>query len=383
VLFFARPGQPETVVGRSSTLVEQVDGCRTPELAVSTKVGSEESGRREPWWQRHLSWWRRHLSELVVALVAAVVGALIPEIFREDPPPRPPALGTIDSPRHAATVAPQGEAHGRLRDIPDAKHVWLAARKAGRQWAILRELSHDPTWKADVPRAAPRGQPLELVLLMVGTDGNERLSEARGGVLNVTDVPDASTLANVPTFYVSRTPPRNRLHAVFPQTRGSGGDDFRFERHGGRLDASFPDNPECHRPERAVGLRLDWDMSAQQYGGWGVAWRREPGRRGSFDASDFARLALSVKGQEGGETFVIGLKDTLGNETQIPTEEVGAIGADGWSKIVLPLDDFTGVDAESIENMNLGFNQLHGSGTVCIDEIAFEGRRDGDAADAS
>jgi hypothetical protein len=318
------------------------------------------------------SWLRRHVSELIVALISVVAGALIQAIFLDEDPPRPPPLGTIDVPQHDDTVAPQADARGRLRDIPADKHVWLAAQRDGRQWATPRELSHDPDWAIGIPREVPRGQPLKLVLFVVGSAGNERLRTAHGGELSVDEVAGTRPLAIVPTFYVRKTPPLNRLHAVFPQSRESGGEDFRFA-HGGRLDASFPDDPTCHRPERAVGLQLHWDMSGEQDGGWGVAWRHNRAPLGRFDASDFDRVSFSVKGKKGGEIFEIGLKDTSGKETKIQSEEVRAARfADEWTRLVIPLDDFKGVDQESIENVNVGFTHLHGRGTMCIDEIRFE-----------
>lgn len=112
-------------------------------------------------------------------------------------------------------------------------------------------------------------------------------------------------------------------------------------------------------------------MSGVQNGGWGVAW--DSSEVGSFDASGFARLSLSVKGAAGGETFELGLKDTADVEEKVPSQEVEDVSTDRWSELSVPLEEFGAVDLSSLENLSFGFNQAHGSGEICIDEIAFKG----------
>jgi hypothetical protein len=323
-----------------------------------------------------MSSWRTHLPNVLIAVLGAVVGVVLTIVAQElsgsDPTPRPPALGTIDAPHRDDVVAVGSAASGRLRDIPDDQHVWLVARRGDRQWPSAQELPRDPSWQASIPRSAPPGKPVSLFLVVVGGRGNEQLNTAAGHELGIADIRDAKPLASVPKFYVKVKREPDPLNSVFIQTKQAGGNDFRFLSKTARLDADFPDDPDCHRPERAVGLRLRWDMSRDESGGWGVAWDHRNSPSGDFNASEFKRLSFWVKGGEGGEIFEIGLKDTAKTEKKVQSEQVGSVAADRWMELVVPLADFKGVDKTSIENVNFGFNQQHGSGTVCIDEIAFE-----------
>jgi len=76
-----------------------------------------------------------------------------------------------------------------------------------------------------------------------------------------------------------------------------------------------------------------------------------------------------VKGDQGGETFQIGVKDLSGKEVKIESEVGVIVSSTAWSQLVVDLEDFAGVDLGSVENINLGFNKNHGAGKVCVDEI--------------
>jgi hypothetical protein len=113
-------------------------------------------------------------------------------------------------------------------------------------------------------------------------------------------------------------------------------------------------------------------MSGAGNGGWGVQWANAPSER--FDASAFADLTLWIKGTSGGEIFQIGLKDTDGNEVKVESEPLVVVSASEWRPVTVPLSRFSdeGVNITSIENVNVGFNRDHGSGTICVDDVAFE-----------
>ena len=114
-------------------------------------------------------------------------------------------------------------------------------------------------------------------------------------------------------------------------------------------------------------------MEGAGNGGWGVQWSSSP--VGHFDASAFNALTFWVKGASGGEIFQIGMKDTTGNNGNGTEAKLGSkdylVVTQNWSQIILSFDEFKGVNIASLENINLGFNKDHGSGSICIDDMAF------------
>ena len=85
-------------------------------------------------------------------------------------------------------------------------------------------------------------------------------------------------------------------------------------------------------------------------------------------------MTFYVKGIEGKETFQIGLLDsstTAGKEPKIESKGKYPVSAK-WTKVSIPLTQFKGVKMNSLKNLNFGFNKAHGTGSICIDDIAFE-----------
>jgi hypothetical protein len=306
---------------------------------------------------------------IVAGLIVAVGSYWLVDVISSDDEPR--RRGTIDTPERREGVPPGDVATGRLSDIPDDGHVWLAARRKEMLWPIGDQMRHEPSWERRIPAHLPRGKALSLVLFIVGDEGNDVLRSAadRKRSLLTAELGGVEELAVVPTFFVLVEADGPRLYSVLPQARRSGGQPFSYENEGGLVSAQYPDDHRCHRPDRPAGLRLRWEMSGQQSGGWGVAW--DGSKAGRFDASRFGLISLTVKGRRGGETFEIGLKDTADQEHRVPSEEASA---HEWSELSVPLERFEAVNLSSLENFSIGFTQRHESGEVCIDEIVFEGR---------
>lgn len=309
------------------------------------------------------------IAGIVAGLIVSVAGYGLVKLIFGDDEPRP--RGAIDKPPWADVVRAGYIAAGRMSDITDDGHVWLAARRGDVFWPIGGELRQEPSWERRIPGHLPRGEKLSLVLFMVGDEGNDvlRSQASPRRALSSAELRDLEELAVVSTFFLRvelRGPP---LYAVFPQARGSEGRMFRYENAGGMVNAQFPDDPGCHRPDRPAGLRLRWRMSGQQSGGWGVAW--DGSNAGHLAGSRFSRVTLAVKGATGGETFEVGLKDTADNEDKVLSEEVEKVSTDEWRELAVPLERFEDVDLSSLENLSLGFSQRHGSGSLCIDEIVF------------
>jgi hypothetical protein len=325
------------------------------------------ASRNEPWWR---SWPPTFLVGVAVGLVVTVGGQwLIRALFSEEPQPR----GTIERPLRAETVPGGSISSGSLTDIPDDGHVWLVARRGDRVWPVGSELGHEPSWERRIPPVLPRGEALSLALLLVGEDAGDALRSRVGRIrtLPIDVLGDFDELAVVPRFFVGVEASGSRLYAVFPQAGDAEAEAFRYENGGGLVDAQLPDDPSCHRPSRPLGLRLEWRMSGEQSGGWGVAWDQT--EAGSFDASDFARLSLTVRGAAGGETFEIAIKDTANVERRVESVAAGDVSANEWQRLSVPLTAFAPVETSSLENLSIGFSQPDGSGEVCIDEIEFSG----------
>ena len=166
---------------------------------------------------------------------------------------------------------------------------------------------------------------------------------------------------------VTTTTVRDTLHSIFPQA--GDGEAFDFREKGGVLDAEFDDKDDCHRTDHPFGLRLKWRMRGAGFGGWGVLWTGSPTR--SFDASSFTSLIISVKGAKGGETFQVGLKDTLSPPTEwkIESRTRTVVSGKEWLSLNVKLSAFRGVDLTSLDNVNIGWNKNHRSGEICIDQI--------------
>ncbi len=129
---------------------------------------------------------------------------------------------------------------------------------------------------------------------------------------------------------------------------------------------------DCKRSGK-YGLKLDYDFAKQSgSGGWIIDWSNSSD--GVFDGSAFKTLNFYAKGEEGNETFEIGLLDsstTPGEEPKIVSKGKYPVSTE-WTQITIPLTKFKGVKLNSLKNLNFGFNKAEGTGSICVDDIAFE-----------
>jgi len=175
-----------------------------------------------------------------------------------------------------------------------------------------------------------------------------------------TEPPPTETPAPLPTS----TSPLPPLVETFQQSHE--GREFQYMNNNGVLIKKFvsaANDPDCVH-SGSSGLKLTYQMSGTANGGWGVQWNEAP--TGFFDASSFSAFTFWIKGEDGDETFQVGLKDTSGLEIKVEQSILS-----GWMEISIPLSQFEGVNTSSIENVNFGFNKDHGSSIICIDDIAF------------
>ena len=94
------------------------------------------------------------------------------------------------------------------------------------------------------------------------------------------------------------------------------------------------------------------------------------------DLSQFATMTFWVKGAKGGETFEIGLNDTISNKRE-DAVIVGSINrylpqgvTTEWQQVAVPLADFFGADLTRVFSVVFNFNE-EGDGIFWIDGLRF------------
>jgi hypothetical protein len=209
------------------------------------------------------------------------------------------------------------------------------------------------------PSAVPPTLTSTFVAGMTGTATN---TPAPG---NTSEPTATSTPSMTSTMTATSTPLPQPLAEIFPQV--GGGEVFVYKNNGGELSNKFLDTPDCIH-SGLYSLQLVYAMSRTANAGWGVQWVNAPA--GHFDSSGFSALTFWVRGTSGSETFQVGLKDTSGNEVKLESGQLLDVTTD-WKPATIPLSAFEGVNPARIENLNFGFNRDHGSGSICLDDIAF------------
>jgi hypothetical protein len=131
------------------------------------------------------------------------------------------------------------------------------------------------------------------------------------------------------------------------------------------LTANF--TPECAR-SGSYGLELSYGFVGDtDDGGWGVHWAKTA--KGSLDMRRYTELVFWAKGETGREKFQVGMKDADGAETYVSLDTL-LVNILDWTMAIVPLDKFRPVRVEAINNISFGFNNKHGFGKICIDDIA-------------
>ncbi len=180
-----------------------------------------------------------------------------------------------------------------------------------------------------------------------------------------TPAPPTLTYTSTPTSTPTstKTPLPPPLAEIFPQA--GDGETFVFVNPPGLLTDRFVQNCVHSGP---YGLRLNYEFSGVGNGGWGVSWENAP--TSHFDASVFTALVFWVKGASGNEIFQVGLKDTSEKEVKVEAKPL-VVNISDWTQITISMSKFKGVKTDLVRNVNFGFNLSHGSGSICIDDIAF------------
>lgn len=273
---------------------------------------------------------------------------------------------------------------GNITGLPDAiqagAQIGLSIEATGQdlrfEWIATDGNFSDPT-KASVIYTAPNSS-VEVVITVNVTSRKQTVTKSiKFNVVTPTpeptDTPPPATPTPEPTFTPestatqspTSTPPLPPLVETFPQV--DGGEEFAFINQDGVLSNEFVPAQNCVH-SGSSGLQLTYEMKDAGNGGWGVYWDDAPTTH--FDASDFTTFTFWIRGASGGETFQIGLKDTSDKEIKVESKSLALVTSD-WLIVTVPLSKFKGVNTASVRNVNFGFNKSHGSGSVCIDDIAF------------
>jgi hypothetical protein len=113
-----------------------------------------------------------------------------------------------------------------------------------------------------------------------------------------------------------------------------------------------------------VALKIVFEADPPNYCGWGI------GQLPGFDVSGFGQVSFYLKGTTIGQKFEFKMKDTdFVEDTQVVT-----VSSTEWTKVSFALDrnNFPTVKFESLENINLGFNDSLRSTTIYVDDFTFE-----------
>jgi hypothetical protein len=184
------------------------------------------------------------------------------------------------------------------------------------------------------------------------------------------------TLLGLGVIIVGTCVSEKLLSRIFPQA--TAGKEFLWAHPDNAVKATF--DGACAKPRlinafgflnTSFGLKLEYGLVVNmRNGGWGVHW--DNAKTKHFDASEFDHFTFWVRGASGDELFEIGLKDTNARETKIESKErIPVDKLRNGVEVNIPLAEFKDVDKKSLNNISFGFNSSYGSGSLCIDNIAF------------
>jgi hypothetical protein len=121
------------------------------------------------------------------------------------------------------------------------------------------------------------------------------------------------------------------------------------------------------------GVKLTYEVTqAGTNASWGVQWKDTVGY---FDASTFTNFTFAVRGKEGDEEFLIGMKDVTGSEVTLESKSYVKVTPTEWQIVTIPLSRFTHkgttINPSALDNVAFSFDERQGSGSICMDDIAF------------
>jgi hypothetical protein len=188
--------------------------------------------------------------------------------------------------------------------------------------------------------------------------------------LTSTHIP-TSTFTPGPTFTPLPISCKTGFFAcVFPQAET--GRPFQFKKDSSVTLTVDEQAAECAFTTE-YGVKLTYEITqAETDASWGVQWKDTVGY---FDASNFTNFTFAVRGKQGDEEFLIGMKDVTESVVTLESKNFVKVTSTEWQIVTIPLSRFTHkgttINPSALDNVTFSFDERHGSGSICIDDIAF------------
>lgn len=286
---------------------------------------------------------------------------------------------------------------GAIKIVPNTISVGatvvLSANTQGAtkyEWTASRGTITNPNAVSTEYNAPDTPGPVTITLTVQGSDGTSTTKNESYDVVDTSPTPTPTTPSPPTPTATSEPPPLPSATAtppniaplveIFPQAMD--GEVRRYidsDDSLGSISTEYTEDEDC-RNSGPYGLRITFDFRNGGYGGWLVHWESSPNRR--FDASQFAEITFFVKGTAP-QSFQVGIKDISETEVKVEAGPLVVLSQSQFRQVVIPLSKFVTVDPQgdpentpnvdiaNVRNVNFGFNQSHGSGEICIDDIAF------------
>lgn len=156
-----------------------------------------------------------------------------------------------------------------------------------------------------------------------------------------------------------------------------GGAHGRFQAGASKIDI-LRDTTFFHGSTRGTSLRLRADKQDNGYCGvYFQFFDAKAAKRRFFDAKPYAYLSFWIRGQAGGERFLVKMSDRswVEKEDSLELGEIRKFLPNGvtrnWQEVLVPLADAAALDLSNLGGLTLLFHSP-GSATVYIDDISFK-----------
>ncbi len=233
------------------------------------------------------------------------------------------------------------------------------------EWTALRGQISEPTQPA-VLYTAPDTPGIDTVTVKVTYDGGEII---RSITLDVLALPDPTAThtpvpADTPTAFpepIACNSPAVTKN-LFPQlSEVSGQMSFYgpLEESGYVCEAVYD---VVHT--QSLAIHIAYENIGENVGWWGI------GTPTGYDAASYGQICFWAYAQQPNQAFRLKMKDTAGKENGVVTI---LEPANQWAEICTDLNKFAelGIKLNSLENINLGFEQPTGSAEIWVADFEF------------
>ncbi|TXT35472.1 MAG: Uncharacterized protein FD138_1338 [Planctomycetota bacterium] len=156
-----------------------------------------------------------------------------------------------------------------------------------------------------------------------------------------------------------------------------GGSQGRFHAGACKIE-TLRDTTFFHGSGRGTSLRVRADKQENGYCGvWMQFFEAKAAKRRFFDAKPYAYLSFWIRGQVGGERFLVKMSDRswVEKEDSLELGEIRKFLPDGvsrnWQEVLIPLSDAASLDISNLGGLTLLFHST-GATTIYIDDVCFK-----------